>query len=236
MAWRPSTPGLVEIVTLKGNHEDLACRFLQGDMEAGRHWFDYDGMDALVDYGVIATDPAARDDASLLSLRDRFAQALPPPHLAFLQALSISHREGDYHFVHAGVRPGVVLADQNDQDQMWIRKRFLESEVEHGAIVVHGHSISAQPEVWHNRIGIDTGAYASGGHSIHMNTNIARLKPVVIAVENDSHISPVDDGQPLDQRIVGNDAQSAGRYHNATAIQLDQRSPAVAGLSRGIDY
>ena len=162
MAWRPSTPGLMEVVTLKGNHEDLACRFLQGDMEAGRHWFDYDGMDALVDYGVIATDPAARDDASLLSLRDRFAQALPPPHLAFLQALSISHREGDYHFVHAGVRPGVVLADQNDQDQMWIRKRFLESEVEHGAIVVHGHSISAQPEVRHNRIGIDTGAYASG--------------------------------------------------------------------------
>ena len=63
MAWRPSTPSLVEIITLKGNHEDLACRFLQGDMEAGRHWFDYDGMDALVDYGVIATDPATRQAA-----------------------------------------------------------------------------------------------------------------------------------------------------------------------------
>jgi serine/threonine protein phosphatase 1 len=28
--------------------------------------------------------------------------------------------------------------------------------------VVHGHSITDEPEVSHNRIGIDTGAYMSG--------------------------------------------------------------------------
>ena len=161
-SWRPPTAGVIEIIRLKGNHEDLALLFLQGDLEAGRHWFDYDGLDALAQYGVVAPDPAVRDDAALMSLRERFARALPAAHLAFFQTLAVSHREQDYHFVHAGVRPGVALAEQNAHDQMWIRKRFLESELDHGAIVVHGHSIMAAPQVRPNRIGIDTGAYASG--------------------------------------------------------------------------
>jgi serine/threonine protein phosphatase 1 len=162
MSWQPQNMGLLEIITLTGNHEELALRYLGGELEAGRHWFDHDGLDALADYGVIAADASARDDASLLALRDRFAQALPQQHLAFLQSLAISHREQDYYFVHAGVRPGVALADQNSSDQIWIRKRFLESETDHGAVVVHGHSISTEPTVRHNRIGIDTGASASG--------------------------------------------------------------------------
>lgn len=162
MSWRPSTPGRAEVIALQGNHEDLALRYLFGEMEAGRHWFDYDGLDALADYGVVAADPGARDDGSLQFLRERFAQALPQAHLAFFQALAVSHREGDYHFVHAGVRPGVPLVEQNAHDQMWIRARFLESDLDHGAIVVHGHSIVPTPQVRHNRIAIDTGAYASG--------------------------------------------------------------------------
>lgn len=162
MSWRPQTEGKIEIITLSGNHEELALRYLHGELEAGRQWFDHDGLDALAHYGVIAPDAAARDDASLLALRDRFAQALPPQHLAFFQKLAVNHREQDYHFVHAGVRPGVVLTQQSAHDQIWIRKRFLESELDHGAVVVHGHSISANPVVRHNRIGIDTGAPASG--------------------------------------------------------------------------
>ena len=162
MSWRPSMRGSTEVIALQGNHEELALRFLQGEMEAGRHWFDYDGLDALADYGVVAADPGARDDGSLQFLRERFAQALPQEHLAFFQALAVSHREQDYHFVHAGVRPGVPLAEQNAHDQIWIRKRFLESELDHGAIVVHGHSIVPAPQVRRNRIAIDTGAYASG--------------------------------------------------------------------------
>jgi serine/threonine protein phosphatase 1 len=162
MSWQPQTGGALEVITLTGNHEELALCYLGGELEAGRQWFDHDGLDALADYGVIATDASARDDASVLALRDRFAQALPQEHLAFLQSLAISHREQDYHFVHAGVRPGVALADQNSHDQIWIRKRFLESETDHGAVVVHGHSISTEPTVRHNRIGIDTGASVSG--------------------------------------------------------------------------
>lgn len=157
MHWRPALAQPCRVVALKGNHEDLALRYLAGDLEAGKHWFDYDGLDALRDYGV-----SPRDEITLTALRDAFSTALPLAHLAFLKSLPVSHREQDYHFVHAGVRPGVALEDQTAQDQMWIRKRFLESEAEHGAIVVHGHSVSLEPQVRANRIGIDTGAYASG--------------------------------------------------------------------------
>lgn len=155
-------PDGFERIALKGNHEDLLLRFLDGDLDAGRHWFDYGGLDTLRHYDVSIPDPLARDDASIAMLRDGFAAALPQAHLDFFEALQVSHRLGDYYFVHAGVRPGVTLADQNDHDRMWIRQSFLDSDVIHGAIIVHGHCISSRPVVRHNRIGIDTGAYHSG--------------------------------------------------------------------------
>ena len=84
-----------------------------------------------------------------------------PRHLEFFRSLRVAYREGDYYFVHAGIRPGVPLEDQSDLDRMWIRQSFLDSEVDHGVVVVHGHSIAPVPEVRRNRIGIDTGAYRS---------------------------------------------------------------------------
>lgn len=158
LGWRP--PGF-ERVTLKGNHEDLLLRFLGGDLEAGRHWFDYDGLDTLAHYGVDTPDAEVRDDAFLSELRRRFALALPPEHLDFFDNLEISFRAGDYLFVHGGVRPGVALEAQSAHDCMWIRGTFLASNVDFGATVVHGHSIVAAPDVRANRIGIDTGAYRS---------------------------------------------------------------------------
>lgn len=155
-------PDGCERITLKGNHEDLLLRYLDGELDAGRHWFDYDGLDTLADYGVTVTDRSVRDDASLVDLRRRFTAALPPDHLAFFRSLRIRHRAGGYFFAHGGVRPGVPLDRQADRDCMWIRKAFLDSDEDHGAVVVHGHSISPTPVVRHNRIGIDTGAYRSG--------------------------------------------------------------------------
>jgi len=64
--------------------------------------------------------------------------------------------------VHAGVRPGIPLERQTDSDLIWIRDEFLDSQDFHGKIVVHGHSYRTEPEVRPNRIGIDTGAYATG--------------------------------------------------------------------------
>jgi serine/threonine protein phosphatase 1 len=162
LAWRPDSGTGIERITLKGNHEDLALRFLSGELKAGRHWFDHGGLHALAAYGVVASTDALCHDEGTEALRQRFFDAVPARDREFLAGLKVSHREGDYYFVHAGVRPGVPLGAQSARDQMWIRTRFLESELDHGAIVVHGHSISPQPEMRHNRIGIDTGAYESG--------------------------------------------------------------------------
>ncbi len=159
MSWLPIG---FERITLKGNHEDLLLRCHDGDFEAGRHWLDYGGIEALASYGVVVADPTARERDDIAALAARLAAALPPTHLDFLRGLAISHREGDYYFVHGGVRPGIELDAQNERDRIWIRKTFLLSEVDHGAVVVHGHSISREPELRNNRIGIDTGAYRSG--------------------------------------------------------------------------
>ncbi len=151
-----------ETVALKGNHEDLLLRFLDGDDEAGGHWLTYGGRDTLASYG-IATPPAGvQSAAALAELRARVAGQMPASHLQFFRALKVRHREGNYLFVHAGVRPGVPIDAQSDRDLLWIGKRFVTSQADFGAIVVHGHCISTAPDVRHNRIGIDTGAYESG--------------------------------------------------------------------------
>ncbi len=157
--WRP--PGW-ETVALKGNHEDLILRFLDGELRTGLHWLDYGGVEALAHYGIPMADPAARDAATAAALRERLLAALPAAQRGLLRGLVASHREGGYFFAHGGVLPGVALEAQAERDLIWIRKRFLLSAADHGAVVVHGHCISPEPEVRANRIGIDTGAYESG--------------------------------------------------------------------------
>jgi serine/threonine protein phosphatase 1 len=87
---------------------------------------------------------------------------LPDAHLRFLRALKPSHEEGAYLFVHAGIRPGRPFERQDPHDLMWIRDEFLYSAADHGKVVVHGHTIAEEPQLLDNRIGIDTGAYATG--------------------------------------------------------------------------
>ena len=64
--------------------------------------------------------------------------------------------------MHAGVRPGVPLNKQREEDLLWIRQDFLLYEEDFSKIIVHGHTPVMEPEVRPNRINIDTGAYATG--------------------------------------------------------------------------
>lgn len=155
-------PAGFERVLLKGNHEDLVLRFLDGELIAGRHWLEHGGGATLAEYGIASGDPRALSEADLASLRAQLQRALPAAHEALLRALSLSHREGDYCFAHGGVRPGVALQAQEARDLIWIRRRFLESDEDFGAVIVHGHTICGAPEIRRNRIGIDTGAFESG--------------------------------------------------------------------------
>jgi serine/threonine protein phosphatase 1 len=87
--------------------------------------------------------------------------ALPEAHLRFFRTLQLSITIGDYLFVHAGVRPGVPLAAQSEDDLVWIRSPFLDHAGSFGKIVVHGHTPALLPVIRPNRIGIDTGAVFS---------------------------------------------------------------------------
>ena len=149
-----------ERIHIKGNHEDTVLRFLE-DEQVGPGWLTYGGAPTLYSYGIQPPDSAA-DANGLVRARRELAQKLPPDHLAFLRDLVLTHEEGGYLFVHAGLRPAVPLESQDPEDLMWIRDEFLRSDDDFGRIVVHGHSITDEPEVRANRIGIDTGAFASG--------------------------------------------------------------------------
>jgi len=149
-----------ESVYLIGNHEEFLLRFLD-DFSVGEAWLMNGGASTLASYGI---DPLARvpGEDPMPALQREFRRRLPARHLAFLRDLSLSFRAGGYFFVHAGVQPGVPLEMQRADDMLWIRDAFLESGADHGAVVVHGHSIRRKPERRENRIGVDTGAYASG--------------------------------------------------------------------------
>ncbi|MSP84059.1 MAG: serine/threonine protein phosphatase [Alphaproteobacteria bacterium] len=155
---RPAPTGF-ERVCLKGNHEDLMLGFLD-DPGMAPSWFHNGGLATLYSYGVAVRDGGDAIPGAAVSRALR--EALPEPHLAFLRGLALHHRIGDFLFVHAGIRPGVAIDQQEPEDLMWIREPFTRSQADHGCVVVHGHTIEAEPVDAGNRIGIDTGAYATG--------------------------------------------------------------------------
>lgn len=150
-----------EVHVLKGNHEAAFLSFL-ADPRDGIDWLDFGGGETLFSYGV--TPPAEPlVGTTLRRARDDLLDRMPVAHLRLLESLELMVSLGDYAFVHAGVRPGVGLADQVENDLLWIREPFLTSGHSFGKVVVHGHSWkSDRPAIHDNRIGIDTGAYQTG--------------------------------------------------------------------------
>lgn len=148
-----------EVTALKGNHEEALTRFL-ADPGFAPVWIANWGEETLRSYGV--EPPPADEAAAWEAVQGRLAAALPSTHRAFLAGLQLSVTVGDYLFVHAGVRPGVPLAEQAERDLIWIRYEFLESDEDFGKVVVHGHTPAERPELKANRINIDTGVYFTG--------------------------------------------------------------------------
>jgi serine/threonine protein phosphatase 1 len=146
-------------VLLMGNHEEVFIDAWEGDEAALRLFHRIGGRETLLSYGI---SPAEYDRADFDELRALIAAHVPAEHIAFLRSFRDTWQSGDYFFVHAGIKPGVAIEDQRPADMRWIRDRFLDDPRDHGVIVVHGHSITPEVEDLPNRIGIDTGAYASG--------------------------------------------------------------------------
>lgn len=154
-----ASPQGFESIFLLGNHEQALLDFLV-DARAMIGWMGWGGAETLKSYGLVLVQQPQLMHIERLG-RELKAR-LPAEHLRFLENLRHCYAAGDYYFVHAGVRPGVPLDRQELGDQLWIREVFTQSQQEHGAMIVHGHSISRQVERLPNRIGIDTGAFYTG--------------------------------------------------------------------------
>jgi serine/threonine protein phosphatase 1 len=142
-----------ETIYLKGNHDDTLLKFL-ADPTIGEAWRSFGGLETLASYGVAHTQ--GKDWSQT---RSEFAAAIPRTHVEFFKNLKPHFAIGDYLFVHAGIRPRVPLEEQKETDLLWIREEFLDSTVNFGRVVVHGHTPTDAPVLRANRIGIDTGAY-----------------------------------------------------------------------------
>lgn len=147
---------------LKGNHDRFFERFMaepepQHDphLLVGYHWFHeaLGGRETVASYGVNVPERIRQSD-----LAEQVRDSVPDSHKHFLRNLRLSHRLDDWFFVHAGVRPGVPLDRQAENDLVWIRQEFLQDYSDHGVLVVHGHTPVQYPELYSNRLAVDTGA------------------------------------------------------------------------------
>jgi len=149
-----------DVRCLKGNHEQTLLKFLD-DSTIGPTWAEHGGAATLASYGVAAPNMRS-DKEGWEEARLAFRATLPFDHLDFYRGLQLSACVGDYFFAHAGVRPGVALAQQTEQDLLWSRAEFLGEKRPFEKIIVHGHTPVETPFLGATRIAIDTGAYATG--------------------------------------------------------------------------
>ena len=149
---------------LLGNHESMFLDFLgwTDDSYFGGDAFLMNGGDrTLASYGYF--DRATPD-------RESFQ--LPKSQEDFLLGLALSHQEGDYVFVHAGMGgpqlrlddPAYALRKTRPEDLLWNR---TSCDLPHrmGVTVVYGHTPAEDFGVRWNlpySIGVDTGAVYGG--------------------------------------------------------------------------
>jgi serine/threonine protein phosphatase 1 len=145
---------------LKGNHDRMFTLFVRHGQQdpglrAGLTWFDdrLGGVETLASYGVDAYG------ARLPAVQEAAQRAVPDRHLDFLAGLPLTFRTPDLFLAHAGVRAGVALDAQVEDDLVWIRGAFLtDRTTDYGALVVHGHTVVPAPTHYGNRVALDTGA------------------------------------------------------------------------------
>jgi serine/threonine protein phosphatase 1 len=147
-----------QVIVLMGNHEEAMLKSVEGDAGVLKRWLAVGGAETVASYGLRLPEP--NDDGRQYT---RYLQAaLPAQQMRWLRNLPLTAQSGDYFFCHAGIRPGVALARQAREDLLWIRDDFIDDPADHGAVIIHGHTIESAVTMRGNRIGIDTGAYCHG--------------------------------------------------------------------------
>lgn len=146
---------------LRGNHDRMYSYFLEDQPRPdpqilmGMDWFSdrIGGRGTLASYG-IETDDSSR----YYQVHPIAREVIPERHRVFMAGLPACHLQGDLLFVHAGIRPGIALAEQTEDDMCWIRHEFLNHKDPHPWLVVHGHTPERQAMHRGNRVNLDSGA------------------------------------------------------------------------------
>lgn len=129
---------------LRGNHEQMLLAAAAPERSDSDliNWWTNGGEQTLDSYEV--NDPSE----------------IPEEHQAWIRNLPFQIADTGRLYVHAGIRPGISLAQQSTQDLLWIREPFLSSDSDHGMLVVHGHTPTktGRPDLRANRLNVDTGA------------------------------------------------------------------------------
>ena len=155
-------------ITLRGNHDRMMWLFLQDPalddpVRPDLHWLEdrIGGRKTLASYGV-----NAGHDRTVAAIHADARAKVPQAHLDFIMSCPLWHDGGDVFFCHAGVRPGVDLHQQDENDLVWIRDGFLKDQTDHGPLIVHGHTAIDDVTHYGNRLNIDTRAGYDGPLSV----------------------------------------------------------------------
>ena len=164
---------------LIGNHDLMFWRFVtrgitaDAHIKSGKGWLHHrlGGNTTLASYldedtlrpasgvsdfakdGLDPTPNTARD-----ALWDASRAAVPQTHLDWIENQPRIYQAEDHVFVHAGLRVGVPLDQQTEDDLTWIREGWIDNHDAHAQMVVHGHTALDFPQHHGNRINLDGGA------------------------------------------------------------------------------
>lgn len=150
-----------DLVVLRGNHEAMCLDFLEEPERQGPRWLRNGGLQTLASFGVgglgINPKPSALRDAA-----ERLEVAMGAELISWLRTRPVRWQSGNVAVVHAGADPAVPIEEQEEAALLWGHPRFSSDARVDGIWVVHGHTILDEPVAVDGRIGVDTGAYATG--------------------------------------------------------------------------
>ena len=170
----PDSAGVIELlragqaeghdwIVLMGNHDRMFLEFLSNPLqhperlppELGWRHPRVGGAATLASYGIADVERPLADLAPAL-------ESVPQAHRDWLAGLPLYHLQDAALCVHAGIRPGIDLHAQTEQDLIWIREPFLSDDRDHGVLVVHGHTAIDTPTHYGNRLNLDSSAGYGG--------------------------------------------------------------------------
>lgn len=146
------------VICLAGNHEDMFLKFLDDPEKHGERWLRYGGLQTLASFGI----QLDKGPGAMRQMSEACAEAMGGSMVSWLRDLPTSWQTGNVAVVHASADPFVPMDQQKRRHLMWGHAEFETAPRHDGIWVLHGHTIVDAPTVENGRIGIDTGAYATG--------------------------------------------------------------------------